>query len=284
MSPAGTRAIAWWLWPTVLSLDAPLVVLGWQAAVAHVAGVRLDSSQPFILAASVWLAYAADRWIEVWRLPADAIRTERHAFYQRRRWTVFPLWIGVLSVDLWLAMTRLSASELRAGWLVVPPVLAYLLSHQLVHRDHPWRVPKEACVALLLGGGVGVFPLAHGASHRHLWPTLLLFVLLCFANCVLISVWEREVDRSHGQTSLALQFGSDAWIHALPWIVSGLALTFGLLAAGDARAAGACAAGSALLLGLLDHFHPRLGPRGSRVLADVALLTPFVAMLFGRLA
>lgn len=277
--------IRWWQWPTVLSLDAPLVVLGWQAVLAHVARVRLDWPRGFVLALSVWLSYSADRWIEGWRLPPDAVRTERHAFYQRQRWPMFVLWMAVLAADVWVALARLSLTEFEAGWLVVPPVLAYLLSHQLIHRDHPWRAPKEACVALLLGAGTALFPLSHrGPYHRHLWPALVLFVLLCFANLVLISLWEREVDRSHRQTSLALQFGSAGWIHSLPWMLAGLAALFGLVEGGDARLAAACAAGSSVLLGAVDRLHPRLGLRLSRVLADVALLTPLVAMALGCLS
>ena len=273
------RPIAWWQWPTVLSLDAPLVVVGWQAVLAHVARVRLGWPHAFVLAASVWLAYAADRWIEGWRLEPEDIRTARHAYYQRGRWPIFMLWLGVLTAGLLVALTQLSSTEFQAGWLIVAPVLAYLLSHQLVHRDHPWRAPKEVCIALLLGAGVALFPLAQpGAYHRHLWPTLLLFVLLCFANCALISLWEREVDRSHGQTSLALQGASAGWIHVVPWIVAGLALIFGSVDAGNARTAAACAAGSALLLATVDLLHPRLGTRLARVLADVALLTPLVAI------
>ena len=132
--------LAWWLWPTVLSLDAPLVAVGWQRVLADVARLRLEWPQPFILAASVWLAYAADRWIEGWRLTPGAIRTARHAFYQRRRWPLFVLWLTVLAADLWVALTRLSRTEFAAGWLVLPPVLAYLLSF----RDH--QEFHEQCV------------------------------------------------------------------------------------------------------------------------------------------
>ena len=279
------QRLGWWRWPTVLSLDAPAVVLGWQAVLAHAACVHLEWPHAVVLSASVWLAYAADRWIEGWRVAPDAIRTARHAFYQRRRWTVFALWIGVLASDLWVALSRLSLREFEAGWLVVPPVLAYLLSHQLMHRDHKWRAPKEVCVALLLGAGVALFPVVHVDSHRpSLWSAIVLFVLLCFANCTLISIWERDVDRSHGQTSLALQFGKTGWIHAFPWILALLAATFGLMDTGGARVAAACTAVSAALLGLVDWHHPRLGWRLARVLADVALLTPFVPMALGKLS
>jgi hypothetical protein len=40
---------------------------------------------------------------------------------------------------------------------------------------------------------------------------------------------------------------------------------------------------SAILLGIVDVLHVRLGWRVARVLADVALLTPLIAMAFGYL-
>jgi hypothetical protein len=116
-----------------------------------------------------------------------------------------------------------------------------------------------------------------------LWSALVLFVLLCFANCALISIWERDVDRSQGQTSLALQLRNTGWIHTFPWILAIFAATLGLIDRGDVRVAAACTAVSAALLGLVDWQHPRLGWRLARVLADVALLTPFVPMALGKL-
>lgn len=276
--------IRWWQWPTVLSLDAPIVVSGWQVLLAAVAGVRLGWPQVFVLAVSIWLSYAADRWIEGWRLTPDAIRTARHAFYQRRRWTLFPLWMAALAADVSVALTRLSRRELVSGWIVVPPVLAYLLSHQLLHRTHPLRVPKEIVVALLLGAGAAVFPIAAGGlDHASLWLTLALFVALAFGNCALISVWEAEVDRSHGQTSLALQFVGHGWIHWVPWLVAFLASVIEIVSAGDVRIAAMCGTGSAIMLGIVDALHVTLGWRASRVLADVALLTPLIAIAFGHM-
>jgi hypothetical protein len=277
--------VQWWQWPTVLSLDAPAVVLGWQAVVADVGRVDLGWPQAWVLASSVWMAYAADRWIEGLRLAPHQVRTARHAFAQRHRRAILVVWIAVLSCDLAVAFRLLSVRELVAGGsLLLPPVLAYLLSHQLVHRHHPWRVPKEIVVAVLLAAGVALFPLAHaGPVHRHLWPTLVLFGLLCFSNCALISRWELEVDRSHGQTSLAIGAGEAAWIRAVPWLLVVVSLGFGVSEAGPARVAAACAASSAFLLGLVDLAHGAIGTQRSRVLADVALLTPLVAMLAGFL-
>ena len=274
----------WWQWLTVLSLDAPLVALAWQAGLAGAAQVTLRGHHAFLLGAAVWLAYAADRWLEGWRLDPAQILTQRHWFYQRWRWPLAVLWGLVLADALGLAATRLTRGEWTAGLLLLAPVLAYLLSHQLIHRDHPWRAPKEICVALLFAAGAACFPLA---GRWELLPViavpLVLFALLCFANCALISLWEDEVDRVHGQTSLALQFPRGRrFVRALPWLLAGLSLAAYLRATDGRAAILACAAASGALLGTVDLAHRRLGRQLARTLADVALMTPLWQLWLGR--
>jgi hypothetical protein len=283
VQPSVASRSRWWLWPTILSLDAPAVVVLWQVVIARSASVETSATEIVVLGSSVWLAYAADRWIEGWRLIPDDIRTHRHRFYQRRRWPIFALWISVLALDVAIAIRWLSPAALRGGLLILIPVAAYLLSHQLVHRKIPLRAPKEVCVALLLGGGAAVFAASRpGADVRAMAIPLILFVLLSFANCALISVWENEVDRSHGQTSLALQFGRAAAVsRALPWLIFALSGAVWLAAVPHARAAAACAATSGVLLGLVDFAERRMGRIAARVLADVALMTPLAWLLAG---
>jgi hypothetical protein len=270
----------WWQWLTVLSLDAPTVALLWQGALAHSVGVLLGPAPIFVLGASVWLSYAADRWIEGWRLAPDRVRTQRHHFYRRWRWPIALFWLAALAADVGVARAGFSRREFEAGLLLLAPVLAYLLSHQLVHRHQPWRLPKEVCVAGLLGGGVALFLVAPpGARAGPLVAPLALFMLLCFANCALISVWEHAVDRSHGQTSFALQFRLGARIgHALPWAIAAVALAFRFAAPEASRPIALCAAASGVLLGAVDRLQPRLGRELARVLADLALMTPAVPL------
>jgi hypothetical protein len=160
------------------------------------------------------------------------------------------------------------------------PVAAYLLSHQFVHRNSRWRAPKEVCVALLLGAGAAVFIAGPRAAQAALAVPLALFVLLCFCNCALISLWEDAVDRSHGQTSLVLQFGrAAAYTRAAPWIVAVLSLAACLLGEGRIVPAAACGAASGVLLGAIDLAEARIGRVCARVLADVALMTPAVPLV-----
>jgi hypothetical protein len=273
--------IRWWQWPTVLSLDAPLVALAWQGAFARAAGVTLGPAPRFVLGASVWLSYAGDRWFEGWRLSPETIRTQRHYAYQRWRWPVFVVGWAVIAADLHVAFRYLSPRDLRGGYCLLGPVLAYLFSRPLLGHRRGWQPPKEAWIALLFAAGSALFVLtaAPGSLGRIAAP-LALFLGLCFANCALISVWEEEVDRDHGQASFHRQFpAAERLCRALPWTLAALAAAALALTAGGARRAAACAGASALLLGLVDRLEPRLGRRAARVLADLVLLTPWLAAL-----
>lgn len=273
-----------WQWATILSLDAPAVAVLWQALLARVACVNLGWPHAAVLGLSVWLAYAADRWIEGWRLDPAQIRTQRHFFYQRWRWPLAGVWVAGLLADLTVACTHLTPRELQAGALLLVPVLAYLLSHQLVHRLNRWRAPKELCVALLFGAGASVFLFAAPGAHlRELADPLALFMLLCFANCALIGAWEQAVDQAHGQTSLVLQFRRARLIAgALPWMLAVAAWWLLRESAGPQQSAYACAGLSALLLGLLHLAQPRLGARAARALVDFCLMTPLLVLWTGN--
>ncbi|MFI5356044.1 MAG: hypothetical protein ACHQ4G_01790 [Opitutales bacterium] len=271
----------WWQWPTILSLDAPAVALAWQWMLARIAGNPLVWYHYQLLGAAAWLVYAADRWIEGWWIAPSEMQTQRHLFYQRYRWPTFGVWLAVALFSFGNAVVQLNDREFRTGIILVLPVLVYLFSHQLIHRHHPWRAPKEICVALLFAAGVACFTLARmPAAANRLAVPLALFGLLCFANCALISIWENEVDLRHGQTSLALQYpGGRKFVQALPWMIALLAAGFAGREAGAVRTAALCAVGSGLGLGAVDFLHRRCGRLLARVLADFALLTPVVPWL-----
>ena len=253
----------------------------WQALIARIGGIHLAWPPVAVLGLSVWLAYAADRWIEGWRLDPQSIRTPRHYFYHRYRWPVAVVWMAALVADVAIAFTRLSSFHLVAGFVLLAAVAAYLLSHQFVHRDRPWRLPKEVCVAILLTAGVAVF-LIQSPRLSDVMTPLAWFALLCFANCSLISVWERHVDRAHGQTSLVVHSSANTRaIRRLPWVIvmlAGLALAVDSGAA--TRVATGCAGASALLLAAIDGAEAHTGRQLARVLADLALMTPAAALFW----
>jgi hypothetical protein len=273
----------WWQWPTVLSLDAPAVVIVWQWLLAALAGVPLRWPEVFVVGASVWMAYAADRWFEAARLPPATIRTARHRFYGSHRTGVAVTWSLVLVADVVVAVAELSRRELAAGGILLIPTLLYVLSHQLVHRESRWRVPKEVCVAGLIAAGASVFVFAApGVYVRPLLSAVALFSGLCFANMMLISSWEQAVDEMHGQDSLVRQFRHGVMVsRTLPLILTAIAAVGAEPYFGIPAVAAHCVAASGLLLALIDHYERKLGWPVARVLADVVLLTPLLPLLRG---
>jgi hypothetical protein len=275
----------WWQWFTILSLDATSVAIVWQWWFARGLQVPAHWPERFVLGASVWLAYTADRWIEALRLTPDELQTQRHRFAARWRWTVFSGWIIVLAADLIIAFTQLTTREIEVGFILLAAVAVYLLSHQLYHRHRPWRLPKELCVALLITAGALLFPVANrDAALPVLWLTVPHFVVLCFINCLLISRWEREVDVMQGQQSLALEPQLNRafrLVPLLPWLLSLESAIVALLTPPDfvtdphwAHLFFASISLGFILLGIVDRTESRIGRQLARALADLVLLTP----------
>jgi hypothetical protein len=275
----------WWQWFTILSLDATSVAVVWQWWFARGLQVPMRGPERFVLGASVWIAYTADRWIEALRMRPDEFQTQRHRFAARWRWPLCGGWLVVLAADLVVSFSQLSRRELEFGFILLGAVAAYLLSHQLYHRHQPWRLPKELCVALLITAGALLFPIANpNAAFGVLWLTVPHFIALCFINCLLISRWEREVDVVQGQQSLALEpqlSRAFRLVPLLPWLfaLEGalLALLTPLSTLTDrtwSRAFFASIALAFVLLGVVDRAETRIGRQLARVLADVVLLTP----------
>ncbi|CAM3003780.1 hypothetical protein [Rariglobus hedericola] len=273
-----SRRPPWWQWPSTLSLDAPFVAVLWQALFARKLDVHLDWHDPVLIGLAVWIIYAADRWIEGWRLDPNTVQTRRHEFYIRNRWPVF--WVGIAAIiaTTVIALGRLDEREFKAGFILLIPTVLYLFSHQLVHRHHPLRLPKEIVIAVIFAIGCALAPAVLAPEKiTSLIIPVTLFGLLCFSNCALIASWEKEVDTLHGQTSLALQLkGRWTLIHALPWLLLIAGLLSAVLNSDPTHPGALCTAASGLLLGLLDLAQPRIGRETARALVDFTLITPVV--------
>lgn len=281
--PSVTDRTPWWHWPATLSLDAPLVAVLWQLLFARKIGAPLDWHDPLLLGLAVWVIYAADRWIEGWRLDPDSVQTRRHGFYIRHRWPVCALGVAALVSGLGVAVVRLEEREFKAGVIVTALTLLYLFSHQLVHRRSRLRVPKEIVIAVIFAAGCALAPAAAAPDRiPGLAAPAVLFGLLCFADCALIASWERDADARHGQTSLALQLKQRrGLIRALPWATGAAALIPFFAGPDTPHPGAACTAASGLLLGALDLLQPRIGRENARALVDFTLMTP-VALFFFR--
>lgn len=126
---ASSRPIPWWLWPHVLSLEAPLVAVLWQRVLAHAHGIRLTPMLEAGLALACWVVYIIDRTLDTLPAKTPAELDVRHAFYHRhRRVLLFVLVPISLSLLAWMAFFVIPEGVLwQAGGLALLVVL-YLAS------------------------------------------------------------------------------------------------------------------------------------------------------------
>jgi hypothetical protein len=238
-----------WLWPNLLSLDAPVVALLWQILFARCFHARVDVLPSVLLVLAVWLIYAADRTIDAWRGSSER---PRHEFYRRHWRALLPLWILVLAAGSALAWMRLTPELLVNGLALGGAVALYFA---LLHCGI-FQKTKEAAVAALfaLGATLSAWPNVRSAVDIE---AIVLFSCLCWINCVAIEHWE----------------GESEWPIAAAAGFVALAAVMLLLFSSRPVLGGAVAA-SAMCFVLLDYGRRRFSRDALRVLADVALLSP----------
>ena len=243
-----------WLWPNLLSLDAPLIALLWQILFVRCFHSRPPAWSPVLLAVSVWLIYAADRALDAWRGSGDR---PRHEFYRRHWRVIFPYWIVALCACGWLAWRYLPAREFDCGALLLAGVAVYLVGVHAVPLTLSRAGSKEAAVAALFGIGtvLAAWPQLSTASDV---LSIALFAVLCWINCTSIEDWE---DRRPAR-------GGAYFAAAAIAVVAAVCLREHRPVLGSAETA------SAVGLIVLDRVRGRLSPDALRVLADAALASP----------
>jgi len=250
-----------WLWPNLLSLDAPLVALLWQVLFVRCFHARLGAVPSLLLGLAVWLIYAADRMLDAWR---GGEHQPRHEFYRRHWRTVLPVWGALLTMGGWMAWTQLPAELLVRGALLACCSALYLIAVQLAPEQWKSAGRKEAAVAVLfaLGASLAAWPEVETAYDI---ISILLFSYLCWMNCTAIEDWEHGKE---ARTTIMIAA-------ALVSVTAAVLLREHRPVLGSAETAGA------LGLVVLDRLRGRVSPEALRVLADAVLLTP---VLFLRAA
>lgn len=251
---ASTTAPRPWLWPNLLSLDAPIVAVLWQLLFARSFHAGVSIIAAILLVLAVWLIYAADRVLDA---RDRTSRKPRHEFYRRHWRAVIPAWSAVLVLAGWLAWTRLPSPMFERGLLLLTAVALYLMAVHALRRA--W--PKEAAVAVLfaLGASLAIWGYMHSMAD---FAAVFLFCCLCWINCVAISQWESQWEHDRG----------------VRWPIGAAALSVAaaalILLPEHRPVLGAAETASALALLAVDRGRHHLSADALRVLADVALLTP----------
>lgn len=256
-----------WLWPNLLSLDAPLVAVLWQGFLAHRFSVPLMPAGRLVLALTVWSIYLLDRLLDA-RRPRPAEEPARHRFCRRHSKLMAALLALALALDGLIAIVWLRSAVLRDGLITIAGVLVYLATFHMAGQSA--KIPKEIAAAILFTAGTFLTAWATLPCPGLAWAAVAFFIL-CLANIVAIEAWEWRELRA------TLPHPLTRWLarNYLFWVPLAVVLCAAVgrnqWYTSIALSAGACA--------LLFWLGRRLSLEARRALVDGVLLSPLLFLL-----
>ncbi|MGB6941198.1 MAG: hypothetical protein WBE37_02225 [Bryobacteraceae bacterium] len=178
-----------WLWPNLLSLDAPLVAVLWQGFLAYRFALPLRPAGRLVLGLTVWAIYLLDRLLDARKPPPvnGTAEPARHRYYRRHFELMAALLAIVIAADALVAMVWLRPAVLRVGLIPLAGVLVYLATFHISGLSA--KIPKEIAAAVLFTAGTFLTAWSTIPCLSLAWPAVAFF-LLCLANIVAIEVWE----------------------------------------------------------------------------------------------
>lgn len=195
----------WWLWPNLLSLDAPVVALAWAWMFAKCWGVMSVPWQLWVtLGLAVWIIYVVDRVLDV-KFLTKADRShelaKRHDFHHKYRSFFIVGVVIAAGVCLYFSMFHLARTVMQYGLFVMAFASVYFLFAWTYSKSRKERKGDAGMMKNLIAG----LTFAYGASagvhaYAPLLPfgdmtfssEVLLFAALCVLNMNAIDFWNLE--------------------------------------------------------------------------------------------
>ncbi len=296
-----------WLYPNLLSLDAPLVAVAWLAVFAKLWRVSYHPWEAYVvLGLVVWLIYIVDRLIDASLRKADPARCEpRHLFHWKYRWAFAAAGCisGVLALGLAIRYMPVSVF----GYLLIFMVMIgaffglSLLSGQ-DPDDIPYAKNVTAGLVFSFGTGLAAYVYMPSAAQNIFQQTyevvtrmffsreMICFAVLCIMNICAIDLWEHA-----GRSNDIEVKSADELALTLPLtLLAAAAILFAYQATPHpddgtdygvvTRAFYYAILTGAGLLHVLNRIRSRFRIDTLRVLADVAVLVPaFIFFVFSAL-
>lgn len=283
------RRTPWWLWPNLLSLDAPLVAVAWLYMFARAWQVNYLEWQAYLaLGLGVWVIYVCDRLVDLRvRDAGDPLLATRHEFHARYRGYFLAGALLAIAAVLWFVFKALPVELLISySGPAVGLVVAFFL---LVIGSRPTgEVPYIRNAIAGLAFAYGTAMMAHtrvpsqGMMSMVLSREMIGFAILCVLNITAIHLWEHSRRSDDPEVKAA-----DEMSLTLPLtLLAGSALLFAYFDNPDMFGRGVDGESlparpffyailiSAALLQILNRTRHRFSLDSLRVMADAALLAP----------
>lgn len=281
-----------WLYPNLLSLDAPLVAVAWLYIFAKTWRVDYLPWAAYVsLGLVVWVIYVTDRLLDVSMRVGTPEKLEARHDFHRQHQRVFrrvALLAGVVALTLVITQLPLNIYGFAfgaKGWLGHAYVGAIMVAGFFILSIFSTSGPHDIPYAKNLLAGIsfayGTAMLAYAYTGFEMWEflrsrELICFAVLCILNISAIDLWE-HANRSSDPDIKA----SDELALTLPLTLLGAAAL--VFASQDRELTTrpffyAILTGAALLH-ILNRTRARFSMGALRVLADVALLVPIIVFL-----
>lgn len=272
-----------WLYPNLLSLDAPLVALVWLYIFARTWRLGYHPWEAYAsLGLVVWAIYVVDRLMDH-SLAGEAAGTlgSRHHFHRRHRWQFVVGVVAAILAAVWLVVTKMPMAiykYLLLGAVLVAGYLGLVILSSPAQGDAPITKNVLAGVTFAFGTALAahIYRPELGIYDLIKAPEFVSFAVLCMLNIAAIDLWEHA-----GRAADVEIKASDELALTLPLtLLGGVSLTFALM--DDEQSTRpffyAVLTASALLY-VLNRRRAHLSMDALRVLADVALVAPLLVFL-----
>lgn len=272
-----------WLYPNLLSIDAPLVAVAWLFLFSKTWRLGYHPWEAYVtLGLAVWIIYVADRLLDVSMLGGPFAKLEaRHEFHRKhRKWFQIGVAIAFVIALVLVLMKMANAifEFLPLGGLLVAGFfgLSMLSSQEGDNVPHTKNILAGITFAFGTAMTAHLYRSEYGIYEMLTSLEFLCFAVLCILNISAIDLWEHAARTSDLETK-----ASDELALTLPLMLLGGAAL--LYAAFDEEQSSrpffvAVMTGSALLY-ILNRNRARFSMDALRVLADVALLIPVLVFL-----
>lgn len=267
-----------WLYPNLLSLDAPLVAITWLYIFGETWRLGYHPVEIYIaLGLVVWSIYVFDRLLDSSLLEGQPERLEaRHRFHRRHR-KLLGVGMGLALISaLTLVMTRIPMGIFNYMTMGTILVAGYVGLSLLSSRDHKEvALTKNLMAGLTFAFGTALcahlFRLDQDVEDMLLSPEFISFAMLCILNISAIDLWEHSKRSEDEEVKVA-----DELTLMLPLALLGIAeLIFAIRCTSTSPFHYAILTGVALLF-LLNHRRSAFSMDALRVLADLTLIAPLL--------